>query len=150
MKTYKVTVEYGTTKWYDFESGKLHREDGPAVEWASGGKEWYRNGKLHREDGPACEYANGSKYWYRDGKYHREDGPAIEYASGGKEWYRDGKCHREDGPAIEYASGDKYWYLNDVHLTEQQWKDQTQSKQASSCEGKTVTIDGQTYKLTKI
>src|SRR3990167_8678360 len=104
MKTYKVTVDKEATCWYDFESGKLHREDGPAVEWASGGKEWDRNGKLHREDGPACEYANGSKYWY----------------------------------------------LNDVHLTEQQWKDQTQSKQASSCEGKTVTIDGQTYKLDRI
>ena len=22
------------------------------------------NGKLHREDGPAVEYANGSKFWY--------------------------------------------------------------------------------------
>ena len=123
MKTYKVTVEYCTTKWYDFESGKLHREDGPAIEWA-----------------------NGDKRWYRDGKYHREDGPAIEYANGDKRWYRDGKLHREDGPAIEWADGTKCWFLNGVQLTE----DQCQSKQASSCEGKTVTIDGQTYKLTKI
>jgi len=123
VETYKVTVEYGTTKWYDFESGKLHREDGPAIEWA-----------------------NGDKRWYRDGKYHREDGPAIEYANGDKRWYRDGKLHREDGPAIEWADGTKRWFLNGVQLTE----DQCQSKQASSCEGKTVTIDGQTYKLTKI
>jgi len=31
----------------------LHREDGPAVEWYNGSKEWYKNAKLHREDGPA-------------------------------------------------------------------------------------------------
>jgi len=45
-------------------NGKLHREDGPASEWANGTKCWYLNGKLHREDGPAVDYANGSKYWY--------------------------------------------------------------------------------------
>ena len=80
METYKVTVEYGTTKWYDFESGKLHREDGPA-----------------------CEYDDGSKRWF----------------------------------------------LNGVQLTE----DQCKSKMASrtpSCDGKTVTIDGVVYTLTKV
>ena len=45
-------------------NGKLHREDGPAREWANGDKSWYLNGKLHREDGPAREYADGSKSWY--------------------------------------------------------------------------------------
>ena len=29
---------------------------------------WLLNGKLHREDGPAIEYANGTKEWYVDGK----------------------------------------------------------------------------------
>jgi hypothetical protein len=29
-----------------------------------GTKHWYLNGKYHREDGPAIEYANGDKeYW---------------------------------------------------------------------------------------
>ena len=42
----------------------LHREDGPAVEYANGDKCWYLNDKLHREDGPAVEYANGDKVWY--------------------------------------------------------------------------------------
>ena len=59
--------------------------------YTDGSKEWYIDGKLHREDGPAVERANGSKYWYIDGKKHREDGPAIEYADGSKEWYIDGK-----------------------------------------------------------
>jgi hypothetical protein len=30
----------------------------------SGTKRWYLNDKLHRTDGPAVEYANGSKLWY--------------------------------------------------------------------------------------
>ena len=52
-----------------------------------GTKEWWLNGKLHREDGPAVEGSDGSKFWYLDGKLHREDGPAVEYASGSKWWY---------------------------------------------------------------
>ncbi len=55
-----------------------------------GTKKWFKNGDLHREDGPAIEWADGTKIWYVDGKLHREDGPAIEYASGSKEWYRNG------------------------------------------------------------
>ena len=35
---------HGTKEWY--LNGKLHREDGPAIEYADGGKEWYLNGKL--------------------------------------------------------------------------------------------------------
>ena len=29
-----------------------------------GTKLWWLNGKLHREDGPAVEFADGSKLWY--------------------------------------------------------------------------------------
>jgi len=50
--------------WLD---NKLHRLDGPAIEWANGHKEWYKNGELHRLDGPAFE-ANDTKEWYVDGK----------------------------------------------------------------------------------
>ena len=31
---------------------------------ASGYVAWYLNGQYHREDGPAVEYANGDKEWY--------------------------------------------------------------------------------------
>ncbi len=86
---------------------------------ADGTKRWYRDGKLHREDGPAIEYADGRKHWYRDGKLHREDGPAVEWATGDKEWYRDGKLHREDGPAVEWADGDKEWYRDGVFIREE-------------------------------
>jgi len=52
-----------------------------------GNKHWYKDGKLHREDGPAIEYSNGSKHWHQNGKRHREDGPAVEYVDGGRHWY---------------------------------------------------------------
>jgi len=37
-----------------------------------GSKCWYLNGDLHREDGPAVEYANGDKYWYLNGIEYSE------------------------------------------------------------------------------
>ena len=61
-----------------------------------GSKSWRLNGKLHREDGPAVEYASGNKVWYLNDKLHREDGPAVEYASGGKEWYLNNKRVTEE------------------------------------------------------
>jgi len=59
---------YGTKRWY--MNGKLHRDDGPAIEYADGSKFWYMNDKLHRVDGPTVEYANGSKHWYHNGKQY--------------------------------------------------------------------------------
>ena len=58
--------------------------------YENGTKEWYLNGKLHREDGPAIEYNDGNKDWYLNGKRHRVDGPAIEYADGYKAWFLNG------------------------------------------------------------
>jgi len=63
-----------------------------------GNKYYYKDKAMnmhHRHDGPACEYADGGKAWWVDGKYHRIDGPAFEYANGDKEWYVDGKCLTE-------------------------------------------------------
>lgn len=67
---------------------------------------------FHREDGPAIEYANGGKFWYIEGSIHREDGPAAEFPNGDKMWYVKNKLHREDGPAKEYADGRVAFYLN--------------------------------------
>ena len=58
---------------------------------ANGDKAWYLNGEIHREDGPAVEYANGDEWWYLNGKRHREDGPATEYPDGRKYWYLNGE-----------------------------------------------------------
>lgn len=49
--------------------------------------EYYYNGRLHRANGPAIEYKNGDKIWYRNGKIHRDKGPAKEFADGKKEWW---------------------------------------------------------------
>jgi hypothetical protein len=39
----------GTKKWY--LHGKLHRTDGPSIEWFDGDKEWwYLNGEEYTED----------------------------------------------------------------------------------------------------
>jgi hypothetical protein len=72
----------------------------------------------HREDGPAIEYADGGKLWYLRGVYHREDGPAVEWPNGYKEWRLNGELHREDGPAVEWVDGSKDWYLNDERVNE--------------------------------
>ena len=90
MIEYKVRVyDDGDRFWY--LNGNLHREDGPAVEWASGTRSWFLNGNLHREDGAAVEWASGTRYWYLNGKLHRTDGPAIEEAGGCREWWLNGK-----------------------------------------------------------
>ena len=117
-----IINEYGNKHYYkDKAMTILHREDGPAIELAGGGKAWYINGKHHREDGPAVELAGGDKSWYINGKRHRKDGPAIEDADGHKEWYVNGKRHREDGPAVEYADGHKAWFIDGVSLSEQEF-----------------------------
>jgi len=33
----------------------------------NGDREWSLNGKLHREDGPAIEWSNGTKEWRVEG-----------------------------------------------------------------------------------
>ena len=65
MITYKVQVTEDSTTWYI--NGKMHREDGPAIEYSDGYKAWFVNGKLHREDGPAIEDSNDDKAWYING-----------------------------------------------------------------------------------
>ena len=38
-----IINQFGTKIWYN-EQGQLHREDGPAVEYADGSKRWYQHG----------------------------------------------------------------------------------------------------------
>jgi len=93
-----------------------------------GDKRYYKNRAmtvLYRRDGPAVEYADGGKAWYVDGQLHRLDGPAIEAADGDKAWFVDGQRHRLDGPAYECADGDKAWYVDGKRLTEKAFNDLT-------------------------
>jgi hypothetical protein len=64
--------------------------------YTNGTKSWYLNGKLHRENGPAVEDSNGNKYWWLNGQLHREDGPAVEYSNGDKEWWLNGEDLTEE------------------------------------------------------
>jgi hypothetical protein len=69
MEKYRVEIDGGKTIcWYKWDTNKLHRLDGPAIEWPDGSKVWLVDGKRHRTDGPAIEYADGHKKWYVDGK----------------------------------------------------------------------------------
>ena len=84
-KYYVIVDEESTTRWYkDAKCKVLHRENGPAIEWANGSKSWWQNGQRHRTDGPAVVYANGSKAWYINNKEMTEDEflaatqPAVE------------------------------------------------------------------------
>lgn len=50
----------------------LHRDDGPAIEWADGDSRWINHGKLHREGGlPAVEYGNAAAAWLDRGTLGR-------------------------------------------------------------------------------
>ena len=90
---------------------------------------WHKDAKcnvLHRDGGPAVEWADGTRYWYQNGQRHRTDGPAVEYADGSKLWYQNGQLHRTDGPAVEHADGSKAWCVNDKRLTKAEFLAVTQ------------------------
>lgn len=96
--------------WY--QNGRLHRTDGPAIMWGSGDEEWWMEGLRHRCNGPAIHYQNKFDKWYQKGQLHRLDGPAIIYADGKKEWWTEDNLHRNNGPAVEYVNGRKEWWVH--------------------------------------
>jgi hypothetical protein len=113
MTTLSVS-DTGDKTWR--QDGRLHREDGPAVELANGHREWYRHGDLHRENGPAFEAPNGEKGWWRNGQLHRTDGPAVTGAdSQAWSWYENGRPHRLDGPAY-MDEGAPVWCVRGFRL----------------------------------
>ena len=65
----------------------------------SPGIHYFKNGKRHREDGPACEFASGGKQWIQNGDFHREDGPAVIHSDGdddGNWWLNGVKYTKEE------------------------------------------------------
>ena len=85
---------------------------------------------MHREDGPAIEWADGSKEWYKEGKRHRDDGePAVEYTYGKKEWYKEGLRHRDEGPAVELPSGEKEYWLDGIKYTKKKYNEKIKIKE---------------------
>jgi hypothetical protein len=115
-----IEYETGLKEW--FFNGERHRDDGPAMlREAIGYEEWIINGKHHRLDGPAIKSPFGGEYWYKNELLHREDGPAVIGDDGKKEWYINGKCHREDGPAVIHSNGKLEWWLNHLYFSKERW-----------------------------
>lgn len=110
MLTYKrFTITVDNSKKYDF---MIHF--GFSIRITNHYTEWLLNNKLHRTDGPAIEYANGDKEWYFNNKRHRVDGPAVEFIDGYKSWWIHNKRHRVDGPAIISIQ----WWLQGIQFTD--------------------------------
>ena len=124
---YTVTIIdlYTITYYLHNNNMVLHNDEGPAVIYKTGRKEWYKYGKLHRIDGPAIIWADDTQEWYKDGKLHREDGPAVICPDGTQHWFKNGMWHRIDGPAIKYPDGRQKWYVNDYGITDlvNEWLD---------------------------
>lgn len=64
------------------------------AEYSSGTKTWWYNGKLHREDGPAVEYRDGYEEWrLEDKEYYPKnlnDFIVLDYYQGNYNlmWYK--------------------------------------------------------------
>lgn len=121
MVDYNIKKQLNNNTYYYFYDA-LHREDGPAIEFADGSEEWYINGKRHNNEGPAIKRVNGDKEWWYANMKHRLDGPAIEHSSGHKEWWVSGKLHRRDGPAIIYADGSETYFINGIEQASRRTK----------------------------
>ena len=68
-------------------------------EYADGSRYWYLNGKLHRENGPAIEVEYDGRLhreWWLNDKRHREDGPSIEWAIGARAYHLNGVMLSEE------------------------------------------------------
>ena len=128
---YKVTVDDAATRWYSASTGRRHRENGPAVEWSIGTKEYYLDGKRHREDGYAVEWLESGEYWINGehqtkdqfDAYHAQksanDSGVMTYTVkvdeiGTIRWSFNGQQHRLDGPAVEFKNGIKMWKQHDL------------------------------------
>jgi hypothetical protein len=82
-------IEYyaGNKNYWEFESNEKEYKNYKywRIEYTNENKEY------HRLDGPAIEYSSGEKYWYKNHKFHREDGPAIDYSNGHTKYWYNGK-----------------------------------------------------------
>ena len=110
---YTKEIRQKYNAWYRY--GKLHRDnDLPAIIHTNGSKEWYQNGLSHRNNLPAVEYASGEKEWYKHDYLHSfNDQPAIIHANGDKRWYKHGQLHRNGDQPAMICNGSRLWYQHD-------------------------------------
>lgn len=70
------------------------------MECSWGGTIWFKDKKVHRDNGPAMEFPDGSWTYYSNGRASREDGPAhfcaiaksIDWCLSGKTYSFDTWC----------------------------------------------------------
>ena len=74
----KPEINHRGNKIWKLPNSKQHREDGAAIEYSGGSKEWWLNGGFHREDGPAAEWCDGTKEWYLNGIEYTEKEHKVE------------------------------------------------------------------------
>lgn len=80
----------------------------------------YKNRMIHCDDGPAVIYYDGRKQWFQYGIEHRTDGPSMTFPDGSERWCFEGICHRIDSPAIiNTLTGEKIWYIAGVKIAYQ-------------------------------
>jgi hypothetical protein len=77
----KLTINGLGDKIWKLPNGDFHREDGPAIEYNNGSKQWWLNGLRHRENGPAVEWGDGDKAWYLNDIWHTEQEYKYEMRS---------------------------------------------------------------------
>jgi hypothetical protein len=96
------------------------------------------DGRLHCEDGPAVEFGDGSRWWYWHGAVvtqhfieQPEKATLAQFLNEGVAAVRllmlerlgarldpDGRLHCEDGPAVEFSDGPRWWYWHGVRVTQ--------------------------------
>ena len=61
------------------------------LQFSDGTNIYITDGRLHREDGPALETSDGTSYYFINGALHRDNGPAIHSADPKLcHWYKHG------------------------------------------------------------
>lgn len=100
------------------------------TESSDGTKVWTLNNQLHREDGPAIEWANGTKFWYLNGikqepkKYpehekFKKNQSSIRQITNFIEWLREEHniTLREEDPTTIDDPDPNYYETFEIHAT---------------------------------
>ena len=82
--------------------------------------------RIAKIDGMVIDDDGDTSYWV-DGKLHRVDGAAIEHLNGDRSYWVNGVLHRTDGPAVEDIDGAVRYCIHGNQLTEEEFKEVTQS-----------------------
>lgn len=127
MKIFEITQVHKTVQdgnvFYTDDDGKLHRDDGPAVEYKDGTKEYWKHGKQYdsefKNEKPHVKVTPVEGTPYKKIEITHPDGTveyAIKYPTGMIEYRnKKGQIHRDgDKPAVIEPGGGKVWYKNGI------------------------------------